>query len=72
MNDVSTKHWVEMTVAEQRRAIRRLHADGMGVFDIADACGLTVQAVRMVIAGDSEVSTTDNVGVVHIADWRHR
>ena len=42
-------HFLRLTPAEQRAAIRRMAASGFGIYVISSATGLSVEAVRLII-----------------------
>jgi hypothetical protein len=44
-----TKHWVTMTIDEQHCAIRQLRQGGFGLYEIANACSLSIEQVRAVL-----------------------
>jgi hypothetical protein len=44
-----TKHWETLTLEERHRAIRRLHQGGFGIYEISNACQLSIEAIRAVL-----------------------
>lgn len=47
--DAHRKHWRELTHAQQLEAVRRLADSGLGDYEIASACALSVEMVRSIV-----------------------